>query len=271
VAAELAQCASRPAPAITRTPDTAQDRVVPRSQHLCFSDDSVLLACVESSGVFPFLSAAANLRVRVVPWDTGVAVPRDALELLVRRAQDGERDALEELLRRYGDRVRVAIRQRLSPQLRRRFETEDVFQSSVAVTLEDLRGLQFRGEREFISWLRTIAERRLLSAARRHHAARRDVRCEERLEDPDAVPAGHTTPPERAERAEAQAEIERAIARLPAEERRVIRLRSYEGLPFREIAENMGLSNKHAARDLYLRALKRMGELVDSDPSPPEA
>ena len=197
-------------------------------------------------------------------------MPGDALELLVRRAQEGERDALDELLRRYGDRVRSAIRRRLSPDLRRRFETEDAFQLAVAVTLEDLRGLDYRGEKAFVAWLRSVAERRMLGAARRHHAIRRDVRREVPLEDPDAIPGGGTAPPERAERAEAEADIEQAIARLPREERRVIELRSYEGLSFREVADAMRLSSKHAARDLFLRALRRMGELVEDDPSPPE-
>lgn len=197
-------------------------------------------------------------------------MPRDALELLVRRAQAGEHDALDELLRRYGEQVSVAIRQRLSSDLRRRFETEDVFQSSAVITLEDLRGLHYRGEIALVAWLRTVAERRLLGAARRHHAARRDVRREVQLKDPGAIPAGDTTPPERAERAEAEADIEQAIARLPGEERRVIQLRSYEGLSFREIAEAMRLPSKNAARDLFRRALRKMGELVETDPSPPE-
>ena len=194
----------------------------------------------------------------------------DALMHLVRRAQQGERDAVEELIRRYGGQVRATIRNRLTPQLRRRFETEDVFQSSVAISIEDLRGLHFEGEKEFVAWLKKVAERRLLGAVRRHRADRRDVRREVQLKDADALAGKITTPSERAERAEVRADIERAIARLPERERRVIRLRSYEGLAFREIAEVMHLSSKHAARDLFLRALREMGELVEGDQPPAE-
>jgi len=187
----------------------------------------------------------------------------DGLEELVRRAREGDREAAGEILARYGDRVRTAIRGRLAPELRRRLETEDVFQSAVAVSLEDLKGLRYEGEKALVAWLVTVAERRLLGAARRHRAARRNVLREAPLEHAAFCSAALTSPPRGAERAEVRTLVEEAVARLPCAERRVIELRSYEGRSFREIAEAMGLSNKHAARDLFQKALQRMGTLVE--------
>jgi len=187
----------------------------------------------------------------------------DDLERLLRRAQDGDRDAVGVLLERYAGRIRAAIHRRLSPQMRRRVETEDIFQSTVALTLEDVRGMRYQGEDAFIGWLTTVAERRLLMNVRRHRAQRRDVRREVALQGASGVAAELTSPPRGAERAELQADIEQAIARLPPLERQVIQLRSYEGLSHRAIAEAMQLPNKDAARHLFLKALRRMGEFVD--------
>ncbi len=193
---------------------------------------------------------------------TGRGMSEDEVERLVRQARDGDPDAAGELLRRYGDRVRAAIRGRLAPNLRRRFETEDVFQSAVALSLQDLRGLDYQGEKAFVAWLTTVAERRLLGTARKHRAARRDVGRDVALEGAAGVSAGLTSPLQGAERAEVRADIERAIARLPDPERRAIQLRSYEGLSFREIAELMGLANKH---NLIERALA-VPDLVRGSP-----
>jgi len=105
---------------------------------------------------------------------------------------------------------------------------------------------------------------------RRHRAERRDVGRELTHGGAGDAAGGHTTPPRGAERAEVKATLERAIARLPAAERRVIELRSYEGLSFDDIARLLGLGGKDAARNLFQSALKRMGQLVEHGPSPPE-
>jgi len=140
----------------------------------------------------------------------------------------------------------------------------------VAVSLEDLQGVRYEGEKAFVAWLTTVAERRLLGTIRKHRAGRRDVGREHTQGAAAEVTAGLTSPTRGAERAEVKTAVEDAVARLPRDEQQVIQLRSYEGLSFSEVAGVMGLTSKHAARDLFLRALKRMGELVENHPSPPE-
>jgi len=192
------------------------------------------------------------------------------LEALVHRAQQGDREAAGELIRRYGGRIRAAIRGRLAHRLRRRFDTEDVFQSALATSLTDLQGIRYEGEKAFVAWLTKVAKRRLLGIIRRHRAQRRDV-ARDRTEDrATGVAASQTSPTQGAERAEVKVTIEKAIARLPRDEQRVIQLRSYEGLSFSGIASLMRLADKNAARDLFLRALRRMGELVENHSPPPE-
>ncbi len=183
------------------------------------------------------------------------------LEELILRARDGDRDAAEKLARAYEQRVRSHIHFRLAPDLRARVDTDDVYQSTISASLEDLAAVEFRGEKAFIAWLSRVAERRVLDVARRHRAEKRDVRRQRPLEAARMVPANHTTPPGGAIRDEIQQSMRRVLARLPDRERRAIELRSYAGLSFREIAEQLELPNRHVARDLYRAALKKVGEL----------
>ena len=52
--------------------------------------------------------------------------------------------------------------------------------------------------------------------------------------------------------------------RIPRQERQAVLLHSYEGLGFGEVAQRLGLTDKHAARRLFQRALRRMGDLYES-------
>ncbi len=184
------------------------------------------------------------------------------LEELIRRARDGEGEALGELTRRYEPKIRRAIRRRLAADLHQRVDTDDVFQSTVALSLQALQGFRYEGEKAFEAWLTRMAERRLLDAARRHRAGMRDVRRQQPLEAAAARPASLTSPTQGAVRSEFGAKIQDAVAHLDDLERRVVELRSYENRSFRAIAEEMELPGKDAARSLYQRALKKMGDLV---------
>ena len=183
---------------------------------------------------------------------------------LVRRAQNGDREAAGELIRRYEGRVRASVRRRLGADLRKRIDTDDIFQSAIAASLDGLKGLHFEGEDALIGWLTTVAERRLIGAVRRHRAGKRDVSRESPLRSADRIQAGRTSPTQGAVRGEAQQSVKRAVSRLPPDERRVVELRSYEGLTFEEIATRLGLSDRHAARERFRSALRRMGDLLDS-------
>lgn len=186
------------------------------------------------------------------------------LENLVRRAQAGDREAAGELLSRYEGRVRASIRRRLGPDLRQRVDTDDIFQSTIAASLDGLEGFRYEGEQALIAWLTAVAERRLISVARRHRAEKRDVGRESPLRAAEAIPGERTSPTQGVVRGEARESVKQAVSRLPQQQRRVVEMRSFEGLTFREIAERLELSDRHAARDLFRAALKKMGDLLDS-------
>ena len=183
---------------------------------------------------------------------------------LVGRARAGDREAADEIARRYEGRVRRAIQLRLAPDLKARVDTDDVFQSTFTAALGSLEGIHYEGEQAFVAWLTKTAEHRVISAARRHRAEKRDVRRQRPLLAAWDRSAALTSPTQGAIRSETRGGIRRAIEHLQGERRRVVELRAYEGLSFRAIAERVGLPDKNVARDLYRNALKEMGDLLDA-------
>lgn len=189
---------------------------------------------------------------------------KDSLEALIGRARAGDGDAAGEIARRYEGHVRHSIGHKLPRDLRRRFDSEDVFQSTIADSITALQGFKYQGEKAFLAWLAGVAERRLLGASRRNRAQMRDVGRDRSLTAAAGVSVGRTSPSQGAARAEARGTIQDALARLPDELRIVADMRSREGLTFREISERLDLTNADVARDRYRAALKKMGEVLAS-------
>jgi RNA polymerase sigma-B factor len=63
------------------------------------------------------------------------------------------------------------------------------------------------------------------------------------------------------ERAEARAMLAEGLHELPAREREIVRLRFYEGLTQREIAQRIGISQMHVSR-LIRRSVERLAERI---------
>lgn len=188
----------------------------------------------------------------------------EELPELLQRAVGGDSAAADEFVRRYGAPVRAVIHLRVGPELRQRVDTDDLFQSTMNVALNSLQGLSYRGENALVGWLRAIAERRVKMAVRHHRAERRDVRRGVRLETGKSLPGAVTGPPDRAARQEEAERIREAVRGLKPMDREAIELRSFEGLTFREMADRLGLSGVHAARQRFERALKRLGRELDT-------
>jgi len=182
---------------------------------------------------------------------------------LIRRAAAGDRDAAGELVRRYEAPLRAAIHRRLGANLRTRVDTDDIFQSAIFESVENLATFRYRGEQAFLAWLTTLAEHRLRDQARYHAAAKRDHRMERPLPPADEVPEDRTTPTQGAVRTELGQRLREAVARLADLDRQVVELHSFEGLGFKEIAERLGLGDKNAARWVFQRALNRMEDLLE--------
>lgn len=164
---------------------------------------------------------------------------------LVERAKEGDREAFEQLVRRHLKSARgVAL-----SKLGHRQDAQDVCQESFLRALENIERC---GEpRKFRGWLLTIVRRialdRLKREAHRDHESLDSMRptwTREQAEDP-------------AVRQERREEIEQALQRLSARQRKILILYDYEGWSHREVARKMGIEEGTSRYHLH-EARRRM-------------
>ncbi len=129
----------------------------------------------------------------------------------------------------------------------------------------------------FFVWLRLIVNQQLADLHRQHlQAEMRDVRKEISLERPGASPhtslamaaqlAGDVTSASRAySRVERISNLEEALNQMEPIDREVIALRHFEELTNGEVSDVLGIGIQ-AASKRYVRAMKRMKEIVSAIP-----
>ena len=179
-------------------------------------------------------------------------------DLLVRKAQGGDRFAFEELIRRTS-RLLFA---RLYLETGDVHRTEDLLQETLLIAFRSLKKLT--EPRAFRSWLLTIAQNVLTDAIRR------DLR-QKRAAPPSAGPAALArvedkapSPDEQAVHSETRAQVLAVLRSLPEEYRLPLSLRYLTGADYQTIEMQMGISNG-ALRGLLHRGLKLMRERLTPD------
>lgn len=193
----------------------------------------------------------------------------------IRAARAGDASARQRLFEAGRSYLAVAAAYHLQRRLRAKVDASDIVQEAL---LDAHGGFdRFAGTTagEWLSWLRRIAERNALDAAKRYRGtAKRDAGREVPI-DGDAAGVGRidpvapvSTPSQRVLRGEREILLAEAIGGLPTDQREVILLRNVERLPFEEVAERMGRS-AGACRMLWMRALaglrERLGEATTGE------
>lgn len=142
---------------------------------------------------------------------------------LIRRFLDGEEVAFRALYVRHTPRLRSLIWRLLGP---RREETDDVVQDT---WLAGCRGMhRYNGDAKFSSWLTTIGIRAAYS------------RCSIPLHDEAELFDAAADPP--SDGPATAIDLERALARLPSQQRAVVVLHDVEGFTHEEIAQQLGVA-----------------------------
>jgi RNA polymerase sigma-70 factor (ECF subfamily) len=205
--------------------------------------------------------------------DEGTPMPSTDTEHLLKRVADGDDAARDQLLERYRRRLRRMVVVRFDPRLAARVDPSDVVQETLAEAAAGLdRYLQER-PLPFYPWLRQMAQRRLIHLHRWHvQARRRTVTREEApaLPDRSALQLAqrlfgrHSSPSAGLHRQERRDRVRAALARLPEHDREVLVLRILEGLPTRETAAVLAISEV-AVRSRQVRALERLKALLGAD------
>ncbi len=149
--------------------------------------------------------------------------------VLAERAGDGDVAAFETLARRYGPLMRAYAR-RLA---RTPAEADDVVQEALITAWKDIGSV--RDASAVKAWLMRIVGHRAVDAGRRHKP---HGNVDDQAEVPDLAP----TPEQAAVHGSQRQALNRALARLPEEQRRCWVLKEFGGQSYEEIAETLGIS-----------------------------
>lgn len=186
----------------------------------------------------------------------------DAAEL-VQRASRGDALAIDELIARHLPDLRRYVERRISPALLARESGSDVVQSVCREVLTSLGAFEYRGDAAFRVWLQRLALRKLVDHQRRLEAQKRDG---ERTASPSAaewvtLAAALRSPSGEAELREEIAALQRGLALLSDEDRRLVRWVHLEGRTHAEVAARLGCTEV-ASRKQLSRALARLARLM---------
>ena len=177
-------------------------------------------------------------------------------------AQAGDRSALGRLFQGCRAYLLSFAHVELDPDLAVKGGASDLVQQTLLEAQQAFGRFGGRSEDDLLRWLRRILKNNLLDHARRFRAAAgRNIRQELALDGDDGRNPGHCLVAEQRSplqgllALEKRLALERGLAQLPEELRRVIDLRNTEERTFAEIGALLGKSAE-AARKLWVRALK---------------
>jgi RNA polymerase sigma-70 factor (ECF subfamily) len=207
-----------------------------------------------------------------------MAEPRDDTNVLLSRALAGDETALAALFNGYRERLRRMVRLRLDRRLSGRVDSSDVIQEAYL----DVRKRLSEYARDpaampFHLWLRLIAGQKLIDVHRYHLGTQmRDAGQEVSLHRGPFPQASSislaaqllgrmTSASMAAIRAEHKLIVQEALNGMDPIDREVLTLRHFEHLSNEETALVLGL-NKSAASNRYIRALRRLKEILSSIP-----
>jgi RNA polymerase sigma-70 factor (ECF subfamily) len=193
---------------------------------------------------------------------------------LLERVAAGDQAARDLLLQRYRHRLRRMVVVRFDPRLAARVDPSDVVQETLAEAAARLDDYLQERPLPFYPWLRQMAQRRLIHLYRWHVQARR--RSVTREQAPAGLPdrsalalaerlfGRQSSPSAGLRRQERREQVRAALAALPEQDREVLVLRILEGLPTREAAAVLQISEV-ALRSRQVRALERLKALLGPD------
>jgi RNA polymerase sigma-70 factor (ECF subfamily) len=199
------------------------------------------------------------------------------LDALTHRLRDGDLGAAGELFLACRERLKRMVRLRLDRRLRGRLDASDVLQEAFLDVQK--KAAEFAGKPDLPAylWLRLVTTERLLILHRHHLGTQmRDAAQEVSLARAGGPAATThslanlllgrlTSPTQAAIRAERQARLQEALNSMDAVDREVLALRHFEELSNSDVAAVLGLS-KTAASNRYIRALKRLKEILSGLP-----
>lgn len=189
---------------------------------------------------------------------------------LIERSVSGDADALAELLVEFDGQLRARLDGQIGRRYRSAFGLDDVLQVTYTEAFLRIRGFRPTGDGAFLNWLTRIAENTLRNAIRDLNCQKRPPR--DRLVEShpsgdsyvaliETLAGSQTSPSRCASREEGRAAIEAALAIMPPDYAKVIRMFYLEGCEAGEIATELGRSTG-AVYMLKSRAWDQLAKLL---------
>lgn len=181
---------------------------------------------------------------------------RPDLDALLQQARLGDSEALGQLMETCRGYLRTLAERQLGQRVAQRADASDVVQQAFLEAYQGFGQFAGGGGREMMAWLERILDHTVARTIRDHALLqKRSVRREQSLDDsrgqgtPQAaeLPAGHSTPSQRAMGDEEMKQLLSALAELPEDQGRAVRLRYLAGLSLEQIAQQLGRSETAAA------------------------
>jgi RNA polymerase sigma-70 factor, ECF subfamily len=198
-------------------------------------------------------------------------------EGLLRRAAAGDQEGWALLLNLHRGRLRRMVALRLDQRLQGRIDPSDVIQEAYLEASMRLSEYLRQPSMPFFLWLRFLTAQKLLGLHRHHlqtdmRNAGRDISLFSGAfpETSSAALASQLLgreprPSEAAIRVEMKIRLQAALNGMDPLDREVLALRHFEQLNNRETAQSLGIQES-AASKRYIRALKRLKEILTEDP-----
>jgi RNA polymerase sigma-70 factor (ECF subfamily) len=213
----------------------------------------------------------------VKPISRNLMTDSSDLDAMMTRLRTGDPDAAGELFAACRDRLKRMVRLRLDRRLQGRLDASDVLQEAFLDVQKKAADFAARPEMPAYIWLRLVTAERLLILHRRHLGAQMRDAAQEISLARGGMPAASThslanlllgrltSPSQAAIRSERQRRLQDALDLMDPLDREVLALRHFEELTNGEVATVLGLT-KTAASNRYVRALKRLKEILSSLP-----
>lgn len=187
---------------------------------------------------------------------------------LVGRLGSGDPEAVPALLERYLDDLHAYMGRHAGAALQNKETPGDLVQSVCREVLEGVQrgAFEYRGEAQFRQWLYQAALHKIQRKARFFGADRRDqdreLPIESLADSRGELPLASSRTPSRAAAGREQKErFLDALRQLPDDQRQVVEWAHLEGLPHKEIARRLGVSEANS-RMILSRALARLAKVA---------
>ena len=181
---------------------------------------------------------------------------------LLAAARRGEPDAIGQIFEAARSRLLQIAARELPADVRVKIAPSDIVQETAVDAQRDFTQFNGTSPEALFAWLRGILRNNVVDAVRRYRdALKRNATLEISLATVSAQQAGEILPTlshpadGSAIRREEAAILNAVMARLPADYRRVLELRYWQGMSFVDMAPHLGRSPE-AARKLWYRALE---------------